>query len=297
MDNVQKRISETARLVEKATLEISPEENNETPDEKKKRMSDLEADPEAWFAYYFRKYASSKPAQFHKEASKRVLSNPEWYEVRMWSRELAKTTRTMMEVLYLTLVGYKSNASPPHTTLPLSMYGPGVRSTPPSPSERAGESSLKRYVLMISNSFDNACRLLLPYKFSLEKNQYLIRDYGIQKKFGHWKSGEFITKQGIAFRALGAGQSPRGTRNEEVRPDVILFDDIDTDADCLNPQLISKKWRWIEEAAISTRSVSVPLLVIFCGNRIAIDCCVERATKYANHTDTVNIRDEDNNSS
>lgn len=180
MENVQKRINSTAALVERATLEISPDDDKETPEQKRERIASLEADPEAWFAYYFRKYATSKPAKFHIEASKRVLSNPEWYEVRMWSRELAKSTRTMMEVLYLTLVGNKN----------------------PNYQSQIANSTKKRYVLLISNSYDNACRLLLPYKFSLEKNQYLIRDYGIQKKYGYWKNGEFITKQGVRVHII-----------------------------------------------------------------------------------------------
>jgi hypothetical protein len=269
MKPVERRIESTALRIERASLQINTADKLENAQEKSERITALEADPEKWFAYYFRKYATAKPAAFHKAATRRIMANPEWYEVRMWSRELAKTTRTMMEVLYLILVGHNT------------------------PQGRRK----KKYVLMISNSQDNAIRLLQPYKLVLEKNEYLIRDYGRQKRYGLWKNSEFITKCGAAFRALGALQSPRGTRNEAQRPDVILFDDIDTDLNCLNPLNIEKKWRWIEEAAISTRSVSEPLLVIFCGNRIAVGCCVERASTFANHTDIINIKDQDGNSS
>lgn len=229
--------------------------------ERRARISALEADPEAWFQYYFPKYYYASPAPFHTAATERVLQNPEWYEVRIWSRELAKSTRTMMEVLYLCMLGRK------------------------------------KYVLMISNSLDNAARLLMPYKLNMEYNQRLINDYGQQEQSGKWQAAEFVTVNGAAFRALGAGQSPRGTRNEEARPDVILFDDIDTDAECRNPEIIVKKWRWIEEAAIGTRSISHDTLIIFCGNRIATDCCIERACKLADHVSEVNIRDENGLSS
>lgn len=240
---------------------------------KLERITTLEADPEEWFRYYFPRYAFAAPAQFHKDATCRVLENTEWYEVRIWSRELAKSTRTMMEVLYLILVGHR------HT-------------------EVAADGAIsevilkKRYVLLISNSEDNAIRLLLPYKANLERNKRIIQDYGLQANNGNWQAGEFTTQQGVAFRAIGAGQSPRGARNEEARPDIILFDDVDTDADCLNPEIIARKWHWIEEAAIGTRSVSQPTTIIFCGNRIAADCCIERAVKLADHVEQVNIRDE-----
>jgi len=250
----------------KAILETTLIDEKETDDQKRKRVAQLEADPEEWFKYYFPRYAFAEPADFHKRATQRVLNNPEHYEVRMWSRELAKSTRTMMEVLYITLAGHKLD----------------------------GEQARikKRYVLMVSNSQDNAIRLLMPYKANLEYNKRIIQDYGAQEQSGQWQAAEFTTLNGVAFRALGAGQSPRGTRNEEARPDIILFDDVDTDADCLNPDMVAKKWRWIEEAAIGTRSISQHTMIMFCGNRIAADSCIARAVKHADYADEVNIRDE-----
>ena len=238
----------------------TPIDITEKTKDKLHRIKRQEANPEEWFLYYFPKYCSAPPAQFHKDASIRIFTHSEWYEVRNWSRELAKSTRTMMEVLYLTLTGKKFN------------------------------------VLIISNSYDNAERLLAPYQVNLEVNNRIINDYGQQQAIGSWENGEFITKKGVAFRAIGAGQSPRGTRNEASRPDIILFDDLDTDVDCLNPDTIDKHWNWVQEAVIPTRSISNPLLVIWCGNIIAEDCCVLRAQKYADHTEIINIRDENGKS-
>ncbi len=241
---------------------------NESDDAREARRTRLEADPEQWFAYYFKQYCTAPAAQFHKEATQRVIGNPEYYEVRIWSRELAKSTRTMLEVLYLTLAGHP-----------------------------IGDTRLKKkYVLLISNSLDNATRLLMPYKANMECNELLLHDYGQQVQAGTWQAAEFTTRSGAAFRALGVGQSPRGARNEEARPDVLLFDDIDTDADCLNGETVKKKWRWIEEAAIGTRSVSQPTTIIFCGNLIAHDSCMGRAREFADHYSIINIRNEEGTS-
>lgn len=239
----------------------TPIDTTETIEQKKKRIAHLEKQPEEWFKYYFPKYSYADPANFHKEATKRILNNPEWYEDRNWSRELAKSTRTMFEVLYLTLTGKK------------------------------------RYALLSSNSKDNADVLLEPYRGQLDSNQRIINDYGLQEKIGKWTQGEFTTKKGVKFKAIGAGQSPRGTRNEEARPDIFIFDDMDTDEDVRNPESIKKKWDWIEGAAIGARSISVPTLILFCGNIIAKDCCVVRAQKYADKIDIVNIRDKNGKSS
>ncbi len=58
------------------------------------------------------------------------------------------------------------------------------------------------------------------------------------EKPGAWETGEFTCQSGCSFRAIGAGQSPRGTRNKNFRPDCILIDDIDTDEECRNPERI-----------------------------------------------------------
>lgn len=248
--------TEYAENIRKSTALLT----GETEVQQRRRISILEADPELWFKYYFPQYCYAEPADFQKKATKRVLNNLEWYEVRAWSRELAKSTRTMMEVLHLCLTGKK------------------------------------KYVLLISNNYDNAERLLMPYKGNLEANQRIIHDYGHQELPGSWTSGEFITRKGVGFRALGAGQSPRGTRKEEARPDILLFDDIDTDEECRNADIIEKKWKWIEDAAIGTRSISNPMTIIFCGNIIAEDCCITRAIPFADKVDIVNIRDAEGKS-
>lgn len=238
----------------------TPVDLNETAAEKAKRIEWLEKNDEEWFKYYFPNFYTSEPAPFHKKATKRVMSNPEFYEVRSWSRELAKSARTMMEVLKLGLTKKKKN------------------------------------VLMVAATYSDAERLLMPYKTILESNNRIINDYGVQESIGKWEAGEFTTRLGLAFRALGAGQSPRGTRNDAVRPDVILIDDIDTDEECRNPERIKAKLEWIEQALIPTRSISVPLLIIACGNIIAKYCCITEMGKKADVHDIINIRDKNGKS-
>lgn len=248
---------EYAENIRKST----PIDLSESFSDKRARIKKLESNEEKWFAYYFPSFYTSEPEIFHKQATLRVTRNAEYYEVRSWSRELAKTARTMMEVLYLALTRKKRN------------------------------------ILLVSNSLDNAERLLLPYKVILELNDRIKSDYGIQKKVGNWEASEFTTRSGVSFRALGAGQSPRGTRNESVRPDVILIDDMDTDEECRNSEVIKQKVNWVEQALIPTRSVSEPLLIIVCGNIIAKYCCITELGKKADTWDIVNIRNAKGESS
>lgn len=239
----------------------TPIDLNETPAEKVKRIRRLEADPELWFKYYFPNYCTAEPADFHKRATRRILANAEWYEVRMWSRELAKSARSMMEFTYLAMIGKIRN------------------------------------MLLVSNTGDNATRLLLPFKANFECNQRLINDYGIQERYGSWSDSEFTIQKGCAFRALGWGQSPRGTRKDNFRPDAILIDDIDTDEECRNEDTMSAKVKWIEQALIATRSISNPTRVLVNGNIIHDNCAVKKLGDKADKSEIINIRNADGKSS
>ena len=212
-----------------------------------RRLEKLEKDPVSWMLFFFAEYTRHPFTSFQKKAIRRITSNPEWYEVLSWSRELAKSTIVFMCIMYLVL------------------------------------TKRTRHVLLVSNSHENATRLLDPYKKSFEQNSLLKAYYGDLREAGNWTADEFSLTSGAAFRALGAMESPRGTRKDAFRPDTILPDDFDTDADCRNPDIVKKKWQWFEEALIPTRSVSGDLLVVFCGNVIARDCCVTRAGAKADH--------------
>ncbi len=226
-----------------------------TPVERLRKREQLEKDKIAWIQFFFSEYCSYPFAPFHRRAIKRLTENMEWYEVLSWSRELAKSTIVMFVIMYLVLTGRKRN------------------------------------VLIVSNSHTNAERLLRPYKNAFEKNQLLKDYYGNLREFGKWTSDEFSLTTGATFRALGAGESPRGTREDANRPDAIIVDDYDTDEDCRNPDIVKQKWDWFENALFPTRSVSEDLLVVFCGNVIANNCCVVNASKKADNWEVINIRD------
>ena len=226
-----------------------------------KKKAHLEAHPVEWMKYFFPNYASCEFAPFQVAAINRAWKNDEWYEVWSWSRELAKSTISMMLELALMLTGRK------------------------------------HYLLMVSATQDAAIRLLAPYRANLEANQRIKQFYGEQASLDKWEEGHFVTKKGLTFLAVGFGNAPRGTRNEAVRPDIIDIDDYDTDKDCRNPVTLDKKTEFIERAVIPTRSVNKPTLILAKGNLIAKDTVVGRLGKKADKHTVVNIVDKDGNSS
>ena len=214
----------------------TPVDKSMSARDREKHRLQLEKHPVEWVRFFFPNYARYEFADFQKPAIRRLTAHDEWFEGLSWSRELAKSTITMFAVMYLTLTGRKRN------------------------------------VILTSNSKDNAVRLLAPYRANLEANGRIQAYYGKQEMPGSWTEDEFVTKGGVSFRALGAGQSPRGSRNEAIRPDVLLVEDFDTDEDTRSPDIIRKRWDWWENALYPTRSVSEPTLIVFCGNVIALDC-------------------------
>lgn len=235
----------------------TPVDHNETEEDKAKRMKKLEADPEAWFAYYFPKFASAKPAPFHVASTKKVLSIKRLYHRRAWARGLAKSTRRMFEMFF-------------------KMF------------------AQKRRIncLLISKTEGNACRLLAPYRANLEANERIINDYGVQVKPGKWKEEEFLTRGGCAFRAVGAEQNPRGARLDELRITDAIFDDVDDDEVCRNTDRLNARWEWIERAVMPTVDIAADYMIAVDNNIIAEDSIAVRAAEYANLVELVNIRDE-----
>lgn len=239
----------------------TPVDHNESEADKVKRMKRLEADPEAWFAYYFPKFASAKPAPFHIKSTKKVLSTPRLYHRRAWARGLAKSTRRMFEMFFKMLAQKK-----------------------------------RVNCLLISKTETNATRLLAPYRGNLEANERIIHDYGVQVKPGKWREEEFLTRTGSAFRAVGAEQNPRGARLDELRITDVIFDDVDDDEVCRNEDRLNARWEWIEKAVIPTVDIANDYMIAVDNNIIAEDSIAVRAAEYANLVELVNIRDENGKS-
>jgi hypothetical protein len=227
----------------------------ESEKEKRVRILRLEADPFEWFKYYFPNYCTHPFARFQKKSVNVILENETIYAVDAWAREHAKTAISMMLKLYMLMTGRIFN------------------------------------ILFVSWSFENAVDLITPLLINLESNERLIYDYGVQKSFGDWdySSGKWILTNKCSIRTIGIRQSPRGTRNEEKRPDWLEFDDADSDEVCRNQERLKKVWNWIEQAAIPAMSIDHPKKILFKGNIIAKDSIITRAIEKADFHQVINI--------
>lgn len=237
------------RSIENATV-INNEEDYAT---KKKRIEKLLNSPEEFAKYYFPHYCQAEFGDFHKRFLKAVQKERAFI-VNEWSRDHAKSVVTdVVAVIYLKC------------------------------------KKEMRNLLLVSHNETNAIELITPLKLEFESNLRLINDFGTQVNPGNWEAGKFVTLDGCSFRALGAGQSPRGSRNQEARPDMIIWDDIDTEELCRNPKRLDELWEWIMGALYGCFSIKGRKRFIGVGNRIAKDCIIARAIIHADHHEQVNI--------
>lgn len=188
----------------------------ETEAEKQERISRLKKDYDAFVKYYFENtYAMCDNAPFHIKLAKKVRRDRYIKLLLGWARGLAKSTHC--DIL-----------------LPLWLWCNG---------------DLK-VMLLIGQTQEKANKLLGDLQAEFEGNQRLRNDYGNQLGTGSWQDGNFATANDCAFFALGVGQSPRGIRYHQFRPDYIVCDDLDTKQVCRNPKRVREYANWICEDLI-----------------------------------------------
>lgn len=207
---------------------------NETPAVRDKRIARLQNNYAAFCEYYFPHFLTLRDkttgevirtihnAPFHNEAARKIKSTPDLKAVFKWPRGHAKSTH--MDIF-----------------IPLwLMFQP---------------KRLINFMVVVGKSEDSATRLLGDIQAELEYNQRLIADFGKQKGSASWQEGEFKAANGVKFLACGRGQSPRGLRDRESRPDYIVIDDLDDDELCRNEKRVRELTDWVKEALFGSLDV------------------------------------------
>ncbi len=217
----------------------------ETPEQKRKRIAFLLSDFEAFCKYYFPGVCKSAFANWHRKFHKYVYNNPQAFFVGQICRDMAKSSIAAMEEIFLYFNG-----------------------------------EIKSMIL-VSRIQEQAEMLISPIKVAFERNEALIRDFGSQVG-SVWKSNRFITVKGVSFRAIGAGQNPRGEKNEESdRPDYFRFDDFDDPEVCRNPERLDFNWEFVLGDCFGALHVSGRRRIVFMNNIIDEDCIIVRAGLHA----------------
>lgn len=115
----------------------------------------------------------------------------------------------------------------------------------------------RTFILMISDTYDQAREFLGDIKKELQSNENLIGLFGI-KKFVRDTEADIIVQMddGYQFRILAKGseQKVRGLKWNHMRPDLIVCDDIENDEVVMNQDRREKFRNWVLKALLPCRS-------------------------------------------
>jgi hypothetical protein len=205
---------------------------------KEERLKSLLGSFEKFCKYYFPVFfdpatGGAEFGWFHKKAAKEIIENNNIFAVLEFPREHAKSV--LSDIF-----------------MPLYLKAKG---------EVTG-------FVIASQSANKAKGLLADIQAQLESNQRYIYDFGEQYNFGNWSEQHFVTKDGTGFWAIGRRESPRGLREAEKRPNVLVIDDLDDDEEVKNDDLIQKSLDWLRGALIGAMAIK-QRRIIMVGNRIA----------------------------
>lgn len=222
-----------AQMKERA-LRATADRPPETAPQRKERIERDRRHYEYFVRDYFPHYATAPCGWFHIAAAKLILKYPYIKLLAMWARAHAKSTHfNLMIPMWLMIQD------------PIRMH----------------------VMVLVGKSEKNARTLLSDLQAELESNQFYIEDFGEQMQLGSWEDGWFVTRNDCAFFALGRGQSPRGLRHRQFRPDYIVMDDVDDDELCRNPDRVNKMYDWAREALLMSSDMGKCRFIVV-GNKI-----------------------------
>lgn len=105
----------------------------------------------------------------------------------------------------------------------------------------------KHYIIILSDSSDQAEGFLTDIKTELEDNREIRLDFGNQQ--GRvWKSNVILTAGGVKIEAIGSGKKVRGRRHGAWRPDLLVLDDVENDENVNTPEQRRKLDSWFKKA-------------------------------------------------
>src|SRR5690606_13839569 len=142
-------------------------------------------------------------------------------------------------IIYIVLRVFRGGAKSVHINIGIPLYLYLVKND-------------MKFMLLVGENETKAKKLISDIQAELQFNNKIAHDYGNRFKFGNWADGNFTTIDGVHFFALGIGQSPRGVREMENRPDYIVVDDVDTKKRAKNPKLVNELFEYLKEDIFGT---------------------------------------------
>ncbi len=119
---------------------------------------------------------------------------------------------------------------------------------------------LEDFIVIISNTNEQAESFLTNIKFELESNVRLREDFpevceiDRKPKPTRWRQDDIITKNGIEVLALGLNQQIRSRKNKQNRPTLIIIDDLEAGNTVQSAESFGKLYDYLTKSVLKAGS-------------------------------------------
>jgi len=133
----------------------------------------------------------------------------------------------------------------------------------------------KKYELLVGQTQNLSRQMLKNLKSELETNELLIKDFGPFDNHSDWRSSTLvIPKFGTRITATSAGESIRGLRHIQYRPDLIICDDIEDLSTVKFRENRDKIYNWLMGEVIPIGDIDTKIIIV--GNLLHEDSLMMR---------------------
>jgi len=123
----------------------------------------------------------------------------------------------------------------------------------------------ERLILIASNTTEQAIALLKDIKHQLRFNPLISSDFpeiSHGKRPKPWRGNKIQLPNGAMICAYGAGQSPRGIKNDKDRPGLIIADDLENEEQVESEEQREKLHSWFNGTLLNTGHPDTNVIVI-----------------------------------
>jgi predicted phage terminase large subunit-like protein len=137
----------------------------------------------------------------------------------------------------------------------------------------------KKFIVLLSQTQQQSKLILSNIKYELENNELLISDFGpFYDDAEEWKANSLVnSKYGTRITALSSGESIRGLRHKESRPDAIICDDVEDLSLVKTKEGRDKVFNWLTGDVIPAGDMKTKFIII--GNLLHEDSLMMRLKK------------------
>lgn len=108
----------------------------------------------------------------------------------------------------------------------------------------AAYTGKRKFIILCSDTFNQAKLLVGHIQEEIENNPLLKEDYGAQQSKKEWQAMSMVLNNDVRIVGASRGQKIRGSRHKEMRPDLIICDDVENIDDVRTREMRDKTDEW-----------------------------------------------------